>query len=272
MTYAGDSMGALVNGEGQSFRCRRNPSTNSVVYESVGGQPAKGRQRRSRGAGLVRRRPLTASMKQRGGRTPWRDMPRRCARAAIYLENFAFAEAGCPARRREGRAVHAATGGRPTHHSTCFIRRPEHEENRCRCTRGQFPIRRAAPHAHRAGRGFAISAHNVPFYTAFWKVVAGAMAGDSVCLAAEPATGRYSVVLPKRPRKRAFPEAAHGHPEGGARRRTADGPTDRESDLVQFNRPLHGRRQVARSRRRTPQAGCVLRRLAQVAAILPRAD
>ncbi len=195
MNYAGYIDGAFVNGEGQSFVVE-NPSDESVVAELAGVS-----------AGQVNRAIVAArtafddgrwsglTMKQRG------ETMRRYAEAlrkhADRLRELAILEAGCPTSSNVmGAQVHAPL--RMTDDIVdMFLKLPEHEEN-------PLPLHeRVNPYFtvqslklyRPLGVVSAISAYNVPFYTAFWKVVPALMAGNSVILRPNPLTPLSALIF-----------------------------------------------------------------------------
>jgi len=195
LTYAGYVDGAFVKGEGQTFTVE-NPSDESVVEELTGASTAQFNTAieaartafdDGRWSGL--------SMQQRG------ETMRRYAEAlrkrADRLKELAILEAGCPVNSTVmGAQVHAPL--RMTDDIVdMFLTLPEHEEN-------PLPIReRVNPYFtvqslklyRPLGVVSAISAYNVPFYTAFWKVVPALMAGDSVILRPNPLTPISSLIF-----------------------------------------------------------------------------
>jgi aldehyde dehydrogenase (NAD+) len=188
MTFTGYIDGAFVHGEGASFIVE-NPSDESVVAELRGvsaGQvdAAIGAARRSFDSGVW----SGISMKERGA------VMRRYAEAlrghADRLKELAITEAGCPVNSTVmGAQVHAPL--RMTDDIIdMFLTMPEVQENPLPLNERVNPyfavqsLKRWTP----LGVVSAISAYNVPFYTAFWKVVPALMAGDSVVLRPNPLT------------------------------------------------------------------------------------
>jgi len=193
--FAGYIDGAFVKGEGPSFAVE-NPSDESTVdtiasvtASQVANAIAAARRSFDSGAwsGL--------SMKQRGAAMV------RYAEAlkqrADRLKELAIAEAGCPVSSNVmGAQVHAPL--RMTEEIVdLFLRLPEHEEN-------PLPIHeRVNPYFtvqslklwRPLGVVSAISAYNVPFYTAFWKVIPALMAGNSVILRPNPLTPISSLIF-----------------------------------------------------------------------------
>jgi len=195
LEYAGFINGSFVKGEGSTFNVE-NPSDESVVAEVTGvsisqvGEAidaARGAFDDGRWSGL--------SMQQRG------EVMRRYAEAlrgkADKLKELAIAEAGCPVSSTVmGAQVHAPL--RMTDEIVdMFLKLPEHEEN-------ALPLHeRVNPYFtvqslklwRPLGVVSAISAYNVPFYTAFWKVVPALMAGNSVILRPNPLTPISSLIF-----------------------------------------------------------------------------
>ena len=195
MEHSGYIDGAFVKGEGSRFTVE-NPSDESSVAEvasCTGAQADKaiGAARRSFDDGVW----SGFSMKQRGA------IMRRYAEAlrkhADRLKELAILEAGCPVSSTVmGAQVHAPL--RMTDDIVdMFLRLPEHEDN-------PLPIHeRVNPYFtvqslklyRPLGVVSAISAYNVPFYTAFWKVVPALMAGNSVILRPNPLTPISSLIF-----------------------------------------------------------------------------
>ena len=195
MNHAGYIDGAFVRGEGQGFVVE-NPSDESVVAEVVGGSAAQfNRAIEAARTAFDDGRWSGLSMKQRG------ETMRRYAEAlrkrADKLREFAILEAGCPTSSNVmGAQVHAPL--RMTDDIIdMFLTLPEHEEN-------PLPLHeRVNPYFtvqslklyRPLGVVSAISAYNVPFYTAFWKVAPALMAGDSVILRPNPLTPLSSLIF-----------------------------------------------------------------------------
>lgn len=116
---------------------------------------------------------------------------------ADRLKECAILEAGCPVSSNVmGAQVHAPL--RMTDEIIdLFLRLPEHEENPLPLHERVNPyfvvqsLKRWTP----LGVVSAISAYNVPFYTAFWKVVPALMAGDTVILRPNPLTPLSAMVF-----------------------------------------------------------------------------
>jgi aldehyde dehydrogenase (NAD+) len=182
-------------GEGATFRVE-NPSDETTVAELAGGSPAQfqaavAAARRSFDSGVW----SGQTMKQRA------EVMRRYSEAlkkrADRLRELAVLEAGCPVSSTVmGAQVHAPL--RMTDEIVdMFLTLPEQADN-------PVPIRdRVNPYFtvqsltlyRPLGVVAAISAYNVPFYTAFWKVVPALMAGDSVILRPNPLTPLSSLVF-----------------------------------------------------------------------------
>ena len=234
MGYAGYIDGAFVSGEGQGFIVE-NPSDESVVAEVTGVSAAQVGQaiaaaRRSFDDGCW----SGLSMKQRG------EVMRRYAEAlrkrADQLRQFAIEEAGCPASSTVmGAQVHAPL--RMTDDIVdMFLKLPEHEEN-------PLPLHeRVNPYFsvqslklyRPLGVVSAISAYNVPFYTAFWKVVPALMAGNSVILRPNPLTPLSSLIFAEAAEEAGIPAGVmnviiEGGLEGGRMIST-----DKAVDMVSF--------------------------------------
>jgi aldehyde dehydrogenase (NAD+) len=234
VTYAGYIDGAFVNGEGQGFIVE-NPSDESVVEELTGASAAQV----SRAIVAARTafddgRWSGLSMKQRG------ETMRRYAEAlrkrADRLRELAILEAGCPASSTVmGAQVHAPL--RMTDDIVdMFLTLPEHEEN-------PLPIHeRVNPYFtvqslklyRPLGVVSAISAYNVPFYTAFWKVVPALMAGNSVILRPNPLTPISSLIFAEAAEEAGIPKGVmnvviEGGLEGGQLMTT-----DPAVDMVSF--------------------------------------
>lgn len=188
LEHSGYINGAFVKGEGAEFEVE-NPSDESVVDTVAScsqGQVEKaiGAARESFDDGRWSR----LSMKERGA------IMRKYADAlrsrADRLRDLAIAEAGCPVSSTVmGAQVHAPL--RMTDDIIdMFLAMPEIEDNGLPLHERVNPyfnvqsLKRWTP----LGVVSAISAYNVPFYTAFWKVVPALMAGDSVILRPNPLT------------------------------------------------------------------------------------
>ncbi len=188
LEYSAYIDGTFVKGEGTSFIVE-NPSDESVVDEVASVSAAQvdkaiGAARTSFDDG----RWSGQTMKQRG------EVMRRYAEAlrkrADKLKQLAIDEAGCPVSSTVmGAQVHAPL--RMTDEIVdMFLTLPEVQENPLPLHERVNPyfavqsLKRWTP----LGVVSAISAYNVPFYTAFWKVVPALMAGDSVILRPNPLT------------------------------------------------------------------------------------
>ena len=195
MEYSGYIDGAFVKGEGAGFDVQ-NPSDETVVdtvasvsREQVDAAIAAARSSFDSGAwsGL--------SMKERGA--AMRRYSAALKKRADRLTELAIAEAGCPVSSQVmGAQVHAPL--RMTDEIIdMFECLPEIEDNGLPLHERVNPyftvqsLKRWTP----LGVVSAISAYNVPFYTAFWKVVPALMAGDSVVLRPNPLTPISSLIF-----------------------------------------------------------------------------
>lgn len=226
--------GKMVAGEGERFTVE-NPSDESVVAEVTGVSmrqvdAAIGAARRSFDSGAW----SGLTMKQRA------EAMRRYAQAlrghAEQLRQWAVLEAGCPVSSNVmGAQVHAPL--RMTDDIIdMFLTLPEHEEN-------PLPLHeRVNPYFtvqslklyRPLGVVSAISAYNVPFYTAFWKVVPALMAGNSVILRPNPLTPLSSIVFARAAEEAGLPPGVmnvlmEGGLEGGRAMST-----DPRVDMVSF--------------------------------------
>ncbi|MCB2078663.1 MAG: aldehyde dehydrogenase family protein [Novosphingobium sp.] len=234
MEYAGFIDGAFVKGEGTTFNVE-NPSDESIVAEVTGCsasqvEKAIAAARTSFDSGAW----SGLTMKQRA--ETMRRYSEALKKRADTLRDLAIAEAGCPASSTVmGAQVHAPL--RMTDEIIdMFLCMPEIEDNGLPLHERVNPyftvqsLKRWTP----LGVISAISAYNVPFYTAFWKVVPALMAGDSVILRPNPLTPISSMV---------FAEAAEeaGIPRGVMNVIVEEGleggqlmTTDERVDLVSF--------------------------------------
>lgn len=116
---------------------------------------------------------------------------------ADWLKECAVNEAGCPVSATVmGAQVH--TPLRMTDEIVdMFLRLPEHEENPLPLHERVNPyfVVQSLKLWRPLGVVSAISAYNVPFYTAFWKVVPALMAGNSVILRPNPLTPISSMIF-----------------------------------------------------------------------------
>jgi len=155
---------------------------------------------------------------------------------ADTLRDLAITEAGCPASSTVmGAQVHAPL--RMTDEIVdMFLRLPELEENPLPLHERVNPyfvvqsLKRWTP----LGVVSAISAYNVPFYTAFWKVIPALMAGDSVILRPNPLTPISAMVFAEAAEEAGLPKGVmnvvvEGGLEGGQLMTTDD-----RVDLVSF--------------------------------------
>lgn len=195
MDYAGYVGGRFVRGEGERFVVQ-NPSDETVVAEVTGVSAAQadaaiGAARAAFDSGVW----SGLSMKQRAATmTRFGEAMRK---RADFLKECAVNEAGCPVSSTVmGAQVHAPL--RMTDEIIdLFLRLPEQEENPLPIHERVNPyftvqsLKRWSP----LGVVSAISAYNVPFYTAFWKVVPALMAGDTVILRPNPLTPLSSMIF-----------------------------------------------------------------------------
>ena len=234
LDYAGYVDGVFVKGEGSVFQVE-NPSDESIVAEFAGVSAAQvdaaiGSARRAFDAGLW----SGLSMKQRA------EVMRRFAEAlrsrADRLKELAILEAGCPVNSTVmGAQVHAPL--RMTDEIIdMFLKLPELEENPLPLHERVNPyfvvqsLKKWSP----LGVVSAISAYNVPFYTAFWKVVPALMAGDSVVLRPNPLTPISALIFAEAAEEAGIPRGVlnvvlEGGLDGGQLMTT-----DRRVDLVSF--------------------------------------
>lgn len=187
--------GAFGDGQGTAFQVE-NPSDESLVTEVSGASLAQvdaaiGAARASFDSGVWSAMPA----KQRGAMlTRYGEALRK---RADRLKELAILEAGCPASSTVmGAQVHAPL--RMTDEIIdLFLRLPEQEENplpiheRVNAYFTVQSLKRYAP----LGVVSAISAYNVPFYTAFWKVLPALMAGNSVVLRPNPLTPLSAMIF-----------------------------------------------------------------------------
>lgn len=173
-----------------------NPSDETVVARFAGVSAAQAETaiaaaRRSFDSGVW----SGLTMKQRA--EPMRRFADALRSRADRLKELAVLEAGCPVSSTVmGAQVHAPL--RMTDEIVdMFLTLPEHEEN-------PLPLHeRVNPYFtvqslklwRPLGVVSAISAYNVPLYTAFWKVVPALMAGDSVILRPNPLTPISSLIF-----------------------------------------------------------------------------
>ena len=187
--------GRFARGEGEAFIVE-NPSDETVVAEVNGAS-----QTQVKAAIDAARRAFDdgrwsgLTMKQRA--STMRRYADAMRKHADRLKELAILEAGCPVSSTVmGAQVHAPL--RMTDEIVdLFLTLPEFEEN-------PLPIHeRVNPYFtvqslklyRPLGVVSAISAYNVPFYTAFWKVVPALMAGNSVILRPNPLTPISSLVF-----------------------------------------------------------------------------
>lgn len=226
--------GAFVDGEGQAFVVD-NPSDESVVAELTGVSAAQvdaaiGSARRAfddgRWGGLSAKRRAEA-LRRYGEALRGR---------ADRLRELAVAEAGCPVNSSVMNAqVHAPL--RMTDEIIdFFLSLPEIEENPIPLHERVGPmgvvqsLKRYLP----VGVVSAISAYNVPFYTAFWKVIPALIAGNTVILRPNPLTPLSALVFAEAAAEAGLPRGVlnvvvEGGLEGGVAMTT-----DPRVDMVSF--------------------------------------
>jgi aldehyde dehydrogenase (NAD+) len=187
MDHTGFIDGQFVKGEGAPFRVE-NPSDESTVADLVGVSEAQ-----AAAAIAAARRAFDAGVWS--GRSAWEraEVMRAFAAAmdarADTLKDLALTEAGCPV---SSSVMNAQVGAplRMTHEAIdYYLSLPEIEDNPVPLHERITPqggtvqsLKRYTP----LGVVSAISAYNVPFYTAMWKVVPGLLAGNSVVLRPNP--------------------------------------------------------------------------------------
>ena len=195
MTDTGYIDGAFVKGEGARFIVE-NPSDETVVAEIAGlsaGQVEKALDAARSSFDSGKWSGLT--MKQRA--ETMRRYSEALKKRADKLKELAIAEAGCPVSSNVmGAQVHAPL--RMTDEIIdMFLTLPEFDQN-------PLPLHeRVNPYFtvqslklyRPLGVVSAISAYNVPFYTAFWKVVPALMAGNSVILRPNPLTPLSAMIF-----------------------------------------------------------------------------
>ncbi|MEO6718090.1 MAG: aldehyde dehydrogenase family protein [Novosphingobium sp.] len=195
LTYTGYIDGKFARGEGASFVVE-NPSDESVVAEitSVTGSQvdrAIGGARESFNSGSW----SGLTMKQRA--EAMLRYSEALKKRADKLKELAIAEAGCPVNSTVmGAQVHAPL--RMTDEIVdMFLKLPEFDQN-------PLPLHeRVNPYFtvqslklyRPLGVVAAVSAYNVPFYTAFWKVIPALMAGNSVILRPNPFTPLSAMIF-----------------------------------------------------------------------------
>jgi len=193
--YAGYINGAFVKGEGTTFDVE-NPSDESVVATVTGVSAAQ-----AEAAIAAARTSFDSgswsglSMKERAA--TMRKYADALRSRSDRIRDLAIAEAGCPASSTVmGAQVHAPL--RMTDDIIdMFLAMPEIEDNGLPLHERVNPyfnvqsLKRWTP----LGVVSAISAYNVPLYTAFWKVVPALMAGDSVILRPNPLTPISSLIF-----------------------------------------------------------------------------
>lgn len=194
--YAGFYDNRWVSGEGDSFTVE-NPSNGEVIATLTGLSAAQTDA-------------AIASARRAFDETDWSQLPAR-ERVAIVrryvaalesradrLAELVVAESGCPPHS----GVMQAQVNTPLRQAEgifdIYQSLPEIEENPLPLAerispQGQFvqSLRRYTP----VGVVAAIAAYNVPFYTAFWKVIPALVAGNTVVLRPNPLTPLNAVVF-----------------------------------------------------------------------------
>ena len=234
MKHAGYIDGAFVEGEGAAFIVE-NPSDETVVAEVRGASAAQfGHAIRAARTAFDDGRWSALTMKARG------EAMRRYAAAlrghADRLRELAVAEAGCPVSSTVMGAQSAGPLRMADEFIDLFLSLPEHEDN-------PLPLHeRVNPHFtvqslklyRPLGVVAAISAYNVPFYTALCKVVPALMAGNSVILRPNPLTPLSAMIFAQAAEEAGLPPGVlnvllEGGLEGGQMIST-----DTAVDLVSF--------------------------------------
>lgn len=234
MSPAGFIDGKFVAGQGAVLQVQ-DPSTEEVFDERAGASTGQVEQAiaaaRSafddgRWSGLT--------MKERG--EAMRRYGEALRKHADQLKELAIREAGCPVSS----TVMAAQVHAPLRMTDdiidLFLRLPEIEENPLPLHERVNPyfvvqsLKRWTP----LGVVSAISAYNVPFYTAFWKVVPALMAGDSVILRPNPLTPISALIFAEAAAEAGLPDGVlnvvlESGLEGGQLMTT-----DERVDLVSF--------------------------------------
>ena len=234
MDHAGYVDGGYLQGEGQAFAVE-NPSDETVIAEVTGASPAQfdaaiAAARRSFDSGVWS--DMAASKRAEVLRRYGEALKARAER----LRDLAIAEAGCPVSSTVmGAQVHAPL--RMTDELIdLFLSLPEVLDNPLPLHERVNPhftvqsIRRYLP----IGVVSAISAYNVPFYTAFWKVLPALVAGNSVILRPNPLTPLSAMIFAEAAEEAGLPPGVlqvlvEGGLEGG-RMMT----TDARVDMVSF--------------------------------------
>jgi aldehyde dehydrogenase (NAD+) len=234
MEYAGYIDGSFVRGEGGRFSVE-NPSNERVIAEVAGltaGQveQAIAAARRSFDSGVW----SGLAMKERAA--VMRRFGDALRKQAERLKELAIAEAGCPVSSSVMNAqVHAPL--RMTDEIIdLFLCLPEYEDNPLPLHERVTPhfvaqsLKRWSP----VGVVSAIAAYNVPLFTAFWKVVPGLMAGNSIVLRPNPLTPISSMIFAEAAVEAGIPAGVlnvviEGGLEGGQLMTTDD-----RVDLVSF--------------------------------------
>ncbi|MBU6266947.1 MAG: aldehyde dehydrogenase family protein [Sphingomonadales bacterium] len=196
MQHTGYIGGQFVAGEGARFRVE-NPSDESTVAEIAGQSEAQ-----VAAALAAARGSFDAGVWSGIGNARRADAMRRFAAAmdkrADALRELALREAGCPI----GSSVMNAQVTAPlrmTHEAIdYFLSLPEIEENPLPLHERVNAMGMTVQSLKRwtpLGVVSAISAYNVPFYTAMWKVVPALLAGNSVVLRPNPLTPLSAMIF-----------------------------------------------------------------------------
>jgi aldehyde dehydrogenase (NAD+) len=187
--------GAFIKGEGTPFIVE-NPSDESIVAELAGASAGQvnaaiGAARRAFDDGrwsALSNRERAAAIRRYG---------EALRKRADKLKALAVAEAGCPLSSSVMNAqVHAPL--RMTDEIVdFFLSLPEFEENPIPLHErvGRMGVIQSLKRYSPLGVVAAISAYNVPFYTAFWKVIPGLIAGNSVILRPNPLTPLSAMIF-----------------------------------------------------------------------------
>lgn len=234
MPQAGFIDGAFVTGEGATLAVQ-DPSTEEIFDERAGVSAKQVvRAIAAARAAFDDGRWSGLTMQQRA--EAMRRYGEALRKRADQLKHLAIHEAGCPVSSTVmGAQVHAPL--RMTDEIIdLFLRLPEIEENplplheRANAHFTVQSLKRWTP----LGVVSAISAYNVPFYTAFWKVVPALMAGNSVILRPNPLTPLSALVYAEAAAEAGLPDGVlnvvlESGLEGGQAMTTDD-----RVDLVSF--------------------------------------
>lgn len=234
MKHTGYIDGAFVEGEGTAFTVE-NPSDESIVAEVRGASPAQfGQAIRAARSAFDDGRWSGLSMTERGA------VMRRYAAAlcshADQLRDLAVAEAGCPVSSNVMGAQVQAPLRMASEFVDLFLSLPEHESNPLPLherVNAHFTVQSLKLYRP-LGVVSAISAYNVPFYTALCKVVPALIAGNSVILRPNPLTPLSAMIFAQAAEEAGLPAGVlnvllEGGLEGGQMIST-----DPAVDLVSF--------------------------------------